>query len=88
MPRIKNIERDFTIHGNDKVLGSDGQDGSTKNYLVSDLANFIFKKSFLTISKCHDTIVEFLGYICNNKGKKMTRSALKCGKCKQSVEKT
>lgn len=41
MPRIKNLEKDLTIHGNDKLLGSDGQDGSTKNYLVSDLANFI-----------------------------------------------
>ena len=41
MPIIKNLEKDLTISGDDKLLGSDGVDGSTRNYLVSDLANFI-----------------------------------------------
>ena len=37
MPRIKNIEKDVTVTGNDKVLGTDVS-GSTKNYLISDIA--------------------------------------------------
>jgi|TARA_R100001463_G_scaffold24298_1_gene57945 hypothetical protein len=37
MPRIKNIEKDTAVTGNDKVLGTDVS-GATKNYLVSDLA--------------------------------------------------
>ena len=37
MPRIKNIEKDVTVTGNDKVLGTDVS-GATKNYLVSDIA--------------------------------------------------
>jgi hypothetical protein len=37
MPRIKNIEKDVTVTGSDKLLGTDVS-GATKNYLVSDIA--------------------------------------------------
>ena len=40
MPKIKNIERDLVIQANDKLLGSDTS-GVTRNYLVSDLTDFI-----------------------------------------------
>lgn len=40
MPKIKNIDRDLVIQANDKLLGSDVT-GVTRNYLVSDLADFI-----------------------------------------------
>ena len=40
MPKIKNIERDLAIQANDKLLGTDVS-GATKNYLISDVADFI-----------------------------------------------
>ena len=47
MAKIKTYENDSTITGEDKVLGSDVS-GSTKNYLVSDLAFFINKQQLNT----------------------------------------
>jgi len=39
MPKIKIIERDPTVTGDDKVLGTDVS-GVTRNYLVSDIVSF------------------------------------------------
>jgi hypothetical protein len=41
MPRINNLQTDTTINNNDKLLGTDGLTGSTKNYKVEDLKDFI-----------------------------------------------
>tara|TARA_R110001592_G_scaffold48651_2_gene152847 strand:- start:14455 stop:15342 length:888 start_codon:yes stop_codon:yes gene_type:complete len=39
MPRIKNIDRDFVIHDNDKVVGSDAiNNGATRNYTIGSIA--------------------------------------------------
>tara|TARA_A100001201_G_scaffold77518_2_gene69764 strand:+ start:1997 stop:2338 length:342 start_codon:yes stop_codon:yes gene_type:complete len=48
MPRIKNLPTDNTINNNDKLLGTDGVTGNTKNYLVSDLKTFIRKERLYT----------------------------------------
>ena len=39
MPKIKNIQRDITVTGTDKLLGTDVS-GVTRNYLVSDIVSF------------------------------------------------
>ena len=41
MARISSYVKDETIHGTDKVIGTDGLTGATFNYKVSDLATFI-----------------------------------------------
>ena len=46
MPRIETFEKDTTITGNDKLLGTDVS-GATKNYLVSDLSTFINKQQYV-----------------------------------------
>ena len=46
MPRIETFEKDNTITGNDKLLGTDVS-GATKNYLVSDLSTFINKQQYV-----------------------------------------
>lgn len=49
MPRIKNIDRDFVIHDNDKVVGSDaGNAGATRNYSIGDIAAHIVNFHGLT----------------------------------------
>jgi hypothetical protein len=48
MPRIKNLPTDDTINSNDKLLGTDGVTGNTKNYLISDLKTFIKKERLFT----------------------------------------
>ena len=48
MPRIKNLPTDNTINNNDKLLGTDGLTGNTKNYLISDLKTFIKKERLFT----------------------------------------
>ena len=40
MARIKSYQKDTSISADDKVIGSDST-GVTRNYLISDLANFI-----------------------------------------------
>ena len=44
MPRIKNLSIDDTINNNDKLLGTDGTTGQTKNYKIEDLKTFIKKE--------------------------------------------
>ena len=39
MPKIKNIQRDITVTGTDKLFGTDVS-GVTRNYLVSDIVSF------------------------------------------------
>lgn len=41
MARISSYVKDETIHGTDKVIGTDGVTGVTLNYKVSDLATFV-----------------------------------------------
>jgi hypothetical protein len=41
MARIASYVKDETIHGTDKVIGTDGVTGVTLNYKVSDLASFV-----------------------------------------------
>jgi hypothetical protein len=39
MPRIKNIDRDFVLHDNDRVVGSDAiNNGATRNYTIGSIA--------------------------------------------------
>ena len=40
MARLKSYQKDTSISADDKVIGSDST-GVTRNYLISDLANFI-----------------------------------------------
>ncbi len=40
MPRIQNLPNDASISANDKLLGTD-VDGTTKNYLISDVTTFV-----------------------------------------------
>jgi len=41
MTKISNYELDETISGSDRVTGTDGATGQTKNYLVSELSTYI-----------------------------------------------
>ena len=43
MPRINNLQTDTTINDNDKLVGTDGLTGQTKNYKVEDLKTHIRK---------------------------------------------
>ena len=40
MPRINKLTTDTTLTGDDKLLGSDVS-GATRNYKLSDVANFV-----------------------------------------------
>ena len=48
MPRLKNISVDSVITNDDKLLGTDGSTGKTKNYKMEDLKAFIKKERLYT----------------------------------------
>jgi len=49
MPKIQNIQRDFTIDKNDKLLGSDSG-GPTRNFPIGDIAEFLANKGLVTVA--------------------------------------
>ena len=49
MPKIQNIQRDFTIDKNDKLLGSDAG-GPTRNFPIGDIAGFLANKGLVTVA--------------------------------------
>ena len=48
MPRINNLQTDTTINDNDKLVGTDGLTGQTKNYKIEDLKTHIRKGRLFT----------------------------------------
>ena len=40
MPKIESYNNDVTINDNDKLIGSDGDTGVTKNYTINDLKTY------------------------------------------------
>jgi len=65
MPRIKNIQNDTALTGNDKLLGSD-ETGATRNFTLSDVATFVNTSASSGVFKHHQNSASATWTITHN----------------------